>query len=163
MSPIEAPYVIIMNEDLESNHTQWRVVHRDKTLAAARLHGQYADALASFPRDRYTAVKLETKTLIHTPSGITKGGSIYKLSEVAARVRIRKLVAPAGVMTRRIKLSTMTVKGRSVILEKKRVKVADRTFAPIIIIKKKNKPDIKRTYAPIITKKSPKSPKSGRE
>jgi hypothetical protein len=165
MSPIAAPFVIIMNADLASSHTQWRVVHRDPTLADARLHGQYADVIASYPRDRYQATIVEVKTLIHTPSGIVKQGAIYKLSEIVARVRAKKMAVPAGLVRRRAKLPLRTVKAPSISLGKKSVGMDDRYMAPImipIIIKKKGELDIKRTYAPIITKKGPKFPKKGR-
>jgi hypothetical protein len=142
MSPIAAPFVIIMNDDLESSYMQWRVVHRDPTLADARLHNQYASVIASYPRDHYRVAMMEAKTLIHNPSGIVKWGTIYRLSELAARVQIKKFAMPAGENGRRVKMSPRAVKMHVVSLGEKNAK-----------------PGIKGTFAPFVAEKTSRSPK----
>lgn len=156
MSPLVAPFVIIMNDDLQSSYMQWRVVHRDPTLAAARLHNRYASVIASFPRDHYKAVLVEAKTLVHAPSGIVKWGAVYKLSEIVARARKKKFAAPVGANGKRVNRLRRPAKAHGAPLGKKKAAPDDQAFAPIII-SKKGKPVGRRAVAPLV--KAAKAPK----
>jgi hypothetical protein len=158
MSPIAAHFVIIMNDDLESSYMQWRVVHRDATLADARLHNQYASAIASFPRNRYKAAIVEAKTLVHTPSGIVKWGAIYKLSERVARVRIKRSAATAEPACSRIKVPARGSKAHLGPLGRISAGLDDNAFAPLLV-GKKGKPGGWRAFAPPVNEKTSRSPK----
>jgi hypothetical protein len=136
MSPVADHFVIIMNDELESSYMQWRVVHRDPTLADARLHNQYTSAIASFPRNRYKAAIVEAKTLVHTPSGIVKWGAIYKLSELVARVRIKRFAASEASTRSRIKVPARAVKARPGSPGRKSAGSDDRAYAPMRVAKR---------------------------
>jgi hypothetical protein len=156
MSPIAAPFVIIMNDDLESCYMQWRVVHRDPTLADARLHNQYSAVIASYPRNHYQAVLVEAKTLIHAPSGIVKWATIYKLSELTARVRIKRSALAAGVNGKCVRPSSRSLKAHAFSLGKKNVARDERVAI------RKGKPGGRRAFAPLMGEKTSRTPKRGK-
>lgn len=161
MSPIEKPFVIILDEDVEGSPGQWRVVHRDPTLEIARLHTQYEGVIGEYPRDRYRARKQEQKTLVHVPSGDVKRGAIYELSEIAARRRAARAALVAKAKFKAPSAALRKAKPRAAVSVKKVARKSKAKFAPVIV----KKWSIKRageTYAPILTGKKPKPGRGGR-
>lgn len=156
MSPIEKPFVIILDEDADGSPGQWRAVHKDRTLALARLHCQYTEIVATYPRDRYKAVKLESKALTHSLSGTVKHGAIYRMNEIRARIgaaatSMRKAARPA-------RISVRAAWTGSIHKKKKAARRQTAKSAPIIT-RRKPRAKPKKRSAPILTKKRTRSGK----
>ncbi len=160
MSPIEKPFVIILDEDAASSPGQWRVVREERTLEDAQSRTQYEMVIHEYPRERFRARKLEQKTLVHVPSGDVKPGAIYELSETAARIRTRR--AALATKAKAPSISLLGLKKRATVSVKKAARKPKAKYASIIIRKRKMK-RAARPYGPILTGKGPKPGRRGDE
>jgi hypothetical protein len=73
-------YVIMLDDHVAGDPDNWPIVTCDETLEAARQRRQYQAVIRNPPRRRYSANRIEDKSLICTADGVTYKGAIYSVS-----------------------------------------------------------------------------------
>ncbi len=79
MAARAAPYVIMLDHQLEGDSEHWPVVRQRASLAEIRAVREYARVRRRLPRGRLVAEEVERKSLVHTPTGKRYPGAISRL------------------------------------------------------------------------------------
>jgi hypothetical protein len=73
-------FVIILDEDFENDTEQYKVVYETANEADARSHTQYDESnIVLYPRDVFSATKINSTEMEHTKTGVKKKAGIYEL------------------------------------------------------------------------------------